>query len=116
MKRISALVVIIMIHSGYGVLAASAVDFHKEIEMVTQDQFDTHQKTLSKIQATEAAFDFENTYRKPAPTKALTFFPLRLRAKPATKKTKVAASKTATSNSTSSSRAYMIQLYREQVL
>lgn len=116
MKQVSILVAIIMIHSGFSVLAASTVnsnvDFNKEIDMVTQEQFVTHMETLSKTRVTEAAVDFENRYRKPTPSKSLTFFPLRLRSKAAPKKTKVAESTMSTPNP----RANLIQLYREQTL
>ena len=113
MRRISLWIAIIMIHSGYSVFAASTVDFNKEIEMVSQDQFNTHMDTLSKTRVTEAAVDFENRYRKASPSKNLVFFPLKLRSKPKPK-TKVAES--ATSASGAEARANLIQLYREQVL
>ncbi len=113
MKKVSILVAIIMIHSGYTVRAAASVDFSKEIEMVMQDQFNTHMETVTKTGVTEAAVDFENTYRKPSPSKNLTFFPLKLRAKPKPK-TKVADVKTSAPGT--DARANVIQLYREQVL
>lgn len=113
MKRISIWIAIIMIHSCYSVFAASSVDFNKEIEMVMNDQFTTHMETVVKTRVTEAAVDFENTYRKPAPSKNLTFFPLKLRAKPKPK-TKVAESATPVPGV--ETRANLIQLYREQAL
>ncbi|MBL7556907.1 MAG: hypothetical protein JNM24_13875 [Bdellovibrionaceae bacterium] len=113
MKRISICLAIIMIHSGYSVFAASSVDFNKEIEMVMNDQFNTHVETMAKTRVTEAAVDFENTYRKPSPSKNLTFFPLKLRAKPKPK-TKVAESVAPVPGV--ETRANLIQLYREQVL
>lgn len=113
MKRISIWIAIIMIHSGYSVLAASSVDFNKEIEMVMNDQFNTHMDTVAKTRVTEAAVDFENTYRKPSPSKNLTFFPLKLRSKPKPK-TKVAKATTPVPGT--DTRANVIQLFREQVL
>lgn len=117
MRRISFIIAIIMIHSGYSVFASSTVDFNKEIEMVSQDQFNTHLDTLNKTRVTEAAVDFENKYRKASPSKTLTFFPLRLRAKPSPKpKTKVAESTKPTPGVTGDARTDLNQLYREQVL
>tara|TARA_B110001454_G_scaffold219189_1_gene251064 strand:- start:7682 stop:7960 length:279 start_codon:yes stop_codon:yes gene_type:complete len=92
------------------------VDFNKEIEMVSQDQFTTHLNTLEKTRVTEAAVDFENKYRKPTPSKTLTFFPLRLRMKSPKPKTKVADSTKPTPGVTGEARTNLIQLYREQVL
>jgi hypothetical protein len=117
MRRTLFWITIIMIHSGYSVFAASTVDFNKEIEMVSQDQFNTHMDTLDKMRVTEAAVDFESKYRKASPSKSLTFFPLRLRAKPSSKpKTKVAESTKPTAGVTGEARTDLIQLYREQVL
>ena len=117
MRQILFWVVIIMIHSGLNVLASSTVDFNQEIEMVSQDQFTTHMDTLNKTRVTEAAVDFENKFRKASPSKSLTFFPLRIRAKPAPKpKTKVAETPKPASGTTAENRSDIIQLYREQVL
>lgn len=115
MRRISMMIVIIMIHSGLNALSASSVDFNTEIEMVMQDQFNTHMETVVRTRVTEAAVDFENTCRKPSPSKNLTFFPLKLRMKPKPK-TKVAEAVSPVSRAPSNSRANLIQLYREQVL
>lgn len=91
MRGISFLILIIMIHSSYQLLAVSAEDLTKEIEMVSRDQYKEHLITLNQTKMTEAAVNFENKYRDPAPSKALTFFPLKLKPKPSTKpKTKVA--------------------------
>jgi hypothetical protein len=112
MKRISIITLIIMIHSGYSALSMSAVDFNKEIEMVSQDQYKTHLVTMNQTGVTEAGVDFENKYRNPATSKSLTFFPLKLRPKPTPRpKTKVAARLIP-----SDSKVNLIQLYREQVL
>ena len=123
MRRISLLAFIIMIHSGYGVFSMSSGDFNKEIEMVSQEQYKEHLVTLNQMGATEAAVNFENTYRRPSPGKSLTFFPMRLKPKPFMKpKTKVAINQSPVPNSPNPpvqpkpTSMNAIDLYREQVM
>jgi hypothetical protein len=98
-----------MIHAGYSL---SAVDFNKEIEMVSQDQFKTHLVTMNQTGVTEAGVDFENRYRNPATSKALTFFPLKLRPKPSPRPRTKVAGRWLPANT----KVNLIELYREQVL
>lgn len=117
MKRISTWALIIMIHSGVGSLAMSSDDFNKEIDMLTQDQYQEHLITMNQTGVTEAAVDFENTYRKPATTKSLTFFPLRLRSKAYPRpKVKFANSDVPPKTLPPKPKVNLIELYREQVL
>lgn len=113
MRRISTFVIIIMIHSSFEVFSMTAVDFNKEIEMVSQSQYKEHLVTMNQTRATEAAVDFENKYRAPSPTKSLTFFPMTIKPKPLTRpKTKVAVM----ANKPKPPRMDLIKLYREQTL
>jgi hypothetical protein len=112
MRRISLFALIIMIHSGHEVFSMSSVDFNKEIEMVSQDQYKEHLVTLNQTQVTEAAVDFENKFRSPSPTKSLAFFPMKLKPKPFMKpKTKVAEL-----TQPPKPKLDLPQLYRQQVL
>lgn len=111
MRRISSLVLIVMIHSGYQGLAMSSEDFNNEIEKVLQSQYKEHLVTLNQTQLTEAAIDFENQFRN-SPQKTLTFFPMKLKPKPFLRpKTKVAKNqKTSTPSQTNE-----VLLYKEQM-
>ncbi len=114
MKRTSLFMIIIMIHSGVGVVAMTALDFNKEIEMVAQDQYKEHLVTLNQVHVTEGAVEFENRFRSPKPTRALTFFPIKIRPKPFMKpKTKVA---TQTPPPPPQPKVDVVQLYRQQTL
>lgn len=112
MKWTSFFTLIIMIHSGYRAYSMTAMDFNKEIEMVSQDQYKEHLATINQTRVTEAAVSFENRFRKPSPTKALTFFPMKLKPKPLMKpKTKVAVAPPPPRP-----KVDLIQIYREQSL
>lgn len=112
MKRISVWALIIMIHGGIGSLAMSSEDFNKEIDMVMKDQYKEHLVTMNQTGVTEAAVDFENSYRKPATTKKMAFFPLKLRPKPFPRpKTKVAET-----DLPPKPKMNLSELYRQQVL
>ncbi len=117
MRGISLWTLIIMIHSGLAVFAMAAVlDFNKEIELVSQDQYEEHLATVNKTRVTEAAVDFENKFRAPSRTKSVTFFPMKIKPKPFTRpKTKVAAGYKPKPLQSTDARD-VAKLYKEQIL
>jgi hypothetical protein len=63
------------------VFASQNLDFNKEINQISQEQFDEHLKTVSQTKVTEAALDFENAYRKPQMDGKLTDLTIRIKPK-----------------------------------
>jgi len=69
---------------------AGSIDFNKEIEKVSQEQYSTNQETLKLVSASDHAKAFETEWRNPASTRLKSAYtlPFKLRIK---KKVKVAA-------------------------
>ena len=72
---------IFLVCFGIQALASQNLDFNKEINQISQEQFDEHSKTVSQTKVTEAALDFEQTYRKPQMDGKLTDLTIRIKPK-----------------------------------
>lgn len=71
-----------MMLSSLGNLAlGEKLDFNSEIQQISVEQFEEHLKTLEINKVTEAAFDFEQKYRKPSMGGKLTDLTIRIKAK-----------------------------------
>lgn len=62
-------------------LAGQKLDFNREINQISQEQFEEHLKTVEQTKVTEMALDFENTYRKPQTGEKLTDLTIRIKPK-----------------------------------
>lgn len=70
-----------LVSFGIQVFASQNLDFNKEINQVSQEQFADHLKTVSQTKVAEAALDFERTYRKPQMDGKLTDLTIKIKPK-----------------------------------
>ncbi len=55
-----------MFFCSIGLAESRGLDFNKEINQISSEQFAEHLKILEQTKVTEAAVEFENAYRKPS--------------------------------------------------
>ena len=77
MKLIIGLILV----SGMSLAESKGLDFNAEINQISSEQFTEHLKTLEHTKVTEAAIEFENSYRKPTVASRLTDVTIKIYAK-----------------------------------